>query len=461
MSPYRFSPFRVVTVIAGALLFLSLPHATLSQTGGRADSRPIQVGESAPIADLLASAREMVSARNLPVAEMLYKSVLIREPQNVDAMVELAEVYEAMGKLDHARGLLTRASIASPHNREIIDRAARITSKMSRVLGVEIDSLIAIGAYDLALPKLSVLLTSEPENAELLYKKATCHLNLGHPDVAIAEIDRALKLRQNDRYYRLRADAQKMGRSDEIRLLEAHARQLVRSGTALDNPAAREALSRVVAADPNNTWARRQLTILASARDRIDERQRVMSRWPAMAWADMKKLARAAAPVVATIASGMRQHIQWLVLILVVLVLLNSPVSHAIARGVAPRHMLAGRLEQFSLQEILTLVNTHGCTGRLRVKAKDVKGDIFFDTGEIYHCRVGRDSGRKALQELLRDAVSGHFFFVRAKLSSQRTIDTPLSLILLGLPARTRVVSDGDPMRMQKSRIKELLDSNK
>jgi len=53
-----------------------------------ADSVELVIDEGAPISKLLESAREMFIADNYALSEMLYKGVLIREPNNLSAMLE-------------------------------------------------------------------------------------------------------------------------------------------------------------------------------------------------------------------------------------------------------------------------------------------------------------------------------------------------------------------------------------
>ena len=156
------------------------------------DSIVVQSDPGTPTRELFEHARSFSAENDYASAAMVYKSILIREPENVTAMLELAEIYQQTDKLQYAMGLLTRASLVKPYDAAIIDLLREVVTKLTGRLQDEVDSLLAKGAYELALPKLASLLTTEPENAELYFHKANCHLQVGRPDVAMVEIDRAL-----------------------------------------------------------------------------------------------------------------------------------------------------------------------------------------------------------------------------------------------------------------------------
>ncbi|MBI4719954.1 MAG: hypothetical protein HY770_01715 [Chitinivibrionia bacterium] len=152
----------------------------------------------------LNNAREAAGKGQWPVAEFGYQNVLVGEPSHIEAIVELAGVYEAMGRYDYARGLLQRALALDDRNETLIERNIAVTRKLARSLHAEIDSLVAVGACDLAIPKLSLLLTLEPENPSLHYQKALCHYHAGRFDSALPSIETALGLCREMPYYDLR-----------------------------------------------------------------------------------------------------------------------------------------------------------------------------------------------------------------------------------------------------------------
>ena len=106
---------------------------------------------------------------------------------------------------------------------------------MATALKTEVDSLLQHGAYDEALPKLSVLLMTQPENAELYYQRATCHLALGNMKEAISEIDKAINLKADKRYRDLKNKTIRLAKKKEIRRLTARAKQHLRVGIAATN----------------------------------------------------------------------------------------------------------------------------------------------------------------------------------------------------------------------------------
>jgi len=423
-----------------------------------ADSDTLIFDENATAAELLDSAREMFMADNYALAEMLYKGVLVRDANNVDAMLELAIVYETIGKLEYARGLLTRASLLKPDDPEISRRNNEIVQKLGVSLEREIDELLAAGKADLAIPKLSVLLTTQPENAELYYKRAQCHLALGNPQSAIDDVDKALALRSDDRYFQLKSEAVSIVNAREIKRLVALARKQMAAGDARSLKAAVKTVGRILELEPENVWARgiwQQLT----AAD-IDPKAATSAQL-AEVW---KKTREFREPVAVALnwAAGMLDGQVWtLTAILVVLLIFNSPLTRALLRGFTPQHLLSGRVERFSMSELLLLIHSHNATGVMRVRGK-IKGDVYFSNGEITHCKASKLEGEDALQELLR-CQEGSFVFCESSIPAKKTVHSPLSLILMELPTQPVTYPtysmQSDQPRVQSSRFRTLLDS--
>lgn len=449
----------VHTVLALLIAFVVVSQASAGQDS-RSDRRHTTPQAPTPAFDpnastdqLMDSAREMFIADNYELAEMLYKSVLVREPNHLSAMLELAIIYEVTGELPYARGLLRRALVIRPHDQGIIERNTEIVQKLSAALETEIDSLLGAGYYEPAIPKLAILLTTKPEVADLYYKKAECHLKLGNPEVAIVEIDRALNLTRDERYYKLKAKANAALRVREIDALSVEARRALRDDTSGSKDDALRILSRILEIDPDNGWAReRFLALTEDVQDRLkdwDVPGRLTS-W----WLPVKKNLHRAGDGLLLIFEMLRSHLEVLLAILFTLVIFSSPLTHKLVRGFAPRQSLSGRLDHFSIQELLTLVNTHHRTGVLMLKTGAGRGKIFFDDGEIYHCKWGRARGREALQGLLKKADEGFFVFKDRVFSKEDTIDAPLSLILLELPERADSITSESILKKQKQRSK-------
>ncbi|UCG52505.1 MAG: DUF4388 domain-containing protein [Candidatus Latescibacterota bacterium] len=426
-------------------------------------STEVEFDSTTTVAELLTSAREMFLADNYVLAEMLYKSVLIRESNHLSAMLELAVVYEAMGKLQYAKGLLTRASILKPYDQEIIDRNNEIARKLSKTLEAEVDSLLAIHAYRSALPKLSVLLTTQPENADLHFKKAQSHLKLKDPQGALDEIDRALRLRRDQQFFDLRTRALALKRDREINTLAQEVRRLTATGHDEDKERALRLVSQILELDPDHEWATRHFLILTAGDKTTGRLEAKQSRWTRIG-ASLGNVARVVAGKTTPVFQVMNRHLDVLLYALIVIVIFASPLTFMIVRGFTPRQSLSGRLNQFNIQEILTVIHTQNRTGVLKISSKSAKGRIFFSSGEVYHCTSGSLDGRTALRHLIDTATDGYFVFTKSPRSFRRTIDAPLSLILMDLPERSESnvanvppEKQTIPKKKKQSRMKELL----
>ncbi|MFQ5511733.1 MAG: DUF4388 domain-containing protein [Candidatus Krumholzibacteriia bacterium] len=457
---------RLIVFTAVPVSLASAPAAVSGQTEGagrllgtRSDPIVAQLDPETSTRDLLQRARDFAALGDDAGAEMVYKAILIREPEHVSAMVELALIYENNGKLLYAMGLLTRASLAKPYDAAIIDRHHQIVTKLSLQLRAEVDSLLAQGAYDLAIPKLASLLTTEPENPELYYRKAQCHLQLGRPDVALAEIEKALNLRKAQMYFELQEAAAAAVRDGEIRDLVGRAEVLLPAVTPSGKEEVLGYLARILELDPDHEWARGHFDSLTASGEK-KERSRVTSHLAAFG-ARISGVVRRIGRGALDLLRVLYRHLEFLLMILLVFFILNSPFTHMLVRGFSPRQSLAGQLGQFTIHEVLTLLNTHQSTGALRLKTPAIKGHIYFEDGEVYHCKCKRKTGRKALQQLLENAGEGFFVFTEAAGANQKTIDTPLSLILMELPERTQSVTSKSILqkKKRKSRMKTLLGS--
>lgn len=432
---------------------------SLASTASIIDTTGVTFDRNASVDQLLESAREMFISDNYALSEMLYKSVLIREPNNLSAMLELAVIYEAQGKLQYARGLLTRALIISPHDDDIIERNNRVVRTLAKSVEDEVNDLMRRKAYELALPKLSVLLTTRPENAELHYKKATCHLELGHPEAAIAEIEKALRLEREDpRFSDLKDRAEEAIAQRDIDKLMLQARAALRRDTRKGEGDALELIGQILELDPDHGWANAQFMNLTEKRGGTTK-SALRRRFEGIGTPVIEAFQPVGAWFV-DLSAGFREDVEMLMFVLLALLLLNSPFTHMLVRGFSPRQSLSGRLRDFSIKEVLSLINTHHLTGALRIKTGKRKGYIYFKKGEIYHCRSGRMIGREALQRLIRSSLGGYFVFKEGRRVSDATVETPLSLILLELPERKDENTAKNVLKKQ-TRIRSLLGSDK
>lgn len=450
--------FLVAAVVDGAPQRRSREEA-LAAAASIIDTTGVTFDPNASTEQLLESAREMFISDSYRLSEMLYKSVLIRDPNNLSAMLELAVIYEAEGQLQYARGLLSRALILSPHDPDIIDRNNRVAQALSKTIENEVNDLMRSRAWEQALPKLSLLLNTRPENADLHYKKATCHFELGHPEAAIAEIDKALNLkRDDDRYRELKARAENIITHREIDKLTLRVKAALQRKTQKGEDDALQMLGRILELDPDNGWATAQFMTLTDAR-REKTKSPMRRRFENIG----TPVAQAFRPVfqrLIELSNTFEQDVEILLFVLLALLVFNSPFTHMLVRGFSPRQSLSGHLREFSIKEILSLINTHYRTGALMIKAGKRKGYIYFSKGEIYHCRSGRMEGREALQSLIRGSLSGYFVFKEGAKVSDATVETPLSLILLELPERKDQLTAKSMLKKQ-SRMRALLKTPK
>ncbi|MGD8413316.1 MAG: tetratricopeptide repeat protein, partial [Candidatus Latescibacterota bacterium] len=426
---------------------------------GRSESER-NFDSSITVPELFEKARGAFGLNKFDLAVDFYQEILIRDRANVQAMLELANVYERSGKLEYARGLLVRSAKIVPDNQDIADRLAAVEHMLSIVLSAEVDSLLDAKQYELAIPKLSVHLSIEPGNPELLYKKALCYSHLGRPDAALSAINEAIQIDQKQKYYELRDNL-----LDDLKHLEteekvAEAKKLIQSGDPGDRDRAIGILGEILSINPDHAWARAEFVRLsedgAAPADTLAE-------------SGVRDLARDAFAV-AVRASGfvveiIRRHLTAILLLVVALLVFRSPLTRRITRMLTPRPFLSGKFPRFSLTEILIMLNSESHTGVLQVKGDGCRGKIYIENGEPCHCSVGKLHGVKALHHLLSNTNSGRFEFVDGSLPLNRTIDTPLTIVLVdqsyggpGRAAKKRAAAEATAKK-PKSRMKELLES--
>lgn len=450
-----------VLFAAGTLLTVA-PRNAAAQGAPRPQASEVSLSNSAdagpestlPPQELLRRARQMFVARDYPACEVLYKALLIREPDNISAMMELSVVYEAMGKPQNAVGLLERAANLRPDDRDIAERTAAVLRKMTHVLQNEIDSLVLAGAHEEALPKLSILIQARPDNADLYFQKARCHLRLGRPDAAKTEIARAIELDAADHFFELREQANKRIRGMKVQSLENDARQLLAKGTPETDEKALQLIAQIIEIEPGHTWANEQHERLTDTDgigiDGIGSSS--VGRFLGRVW-------NASWTITVGVLSAWNDRLWVMLAILLALLILVSPLTRRIVGTSGPRVMLEGNLSHFSIQEVLGLINAHQATGELRIKSRTVSGSFYFANGEIYHCTCGKQQGQSALKILMKNAGDGFFALKSTGRVSKQTVNTPVSLILMDLPERRPSDSGTSSKKKKPSRMSTLLKS--
>ena len=427
------------------------------------DAGVSQCDSTAATEDLLASAREMFVADNYSLAEMLYLCVLDRDPNDLSAILELSVVYEAAGKLQYARGLLRRASVLRPYDQEIIDRNTELANKLSKALEVEVDSLLSQGAFEAAIPKLSALVGERPGDADLYYKKAQCYLELGNADEALVEIEKAVGIRDDVRYFVLRSRASKLNAANDVSALIQEARELSTSNRGEDRDRILALLSQILARNPDNEWAKKQFIALSNG-DSTPHAAKAPNTLPRVV-AFSRSAAQNTGDFVVGFFSSLGRDLGLLIAALVILIVFGSPLTSVIVRRLRPRQQLSGSLADFSVHAVLSLLHTEGKSGVLRIHAGAVKGSVYFVDGEIHHCAAGKAKDRDAIRTLLAGARDGYFALNKLPRSFARTMDTPFNLVLMDIGERSfleppRNLEPEPSLALQtKSKMKSLLEN--
>ena len=469
MIPCRFSKYPATVAVTAVFCLLAAPlpggfHGATTAAGApaAAEGADSLFDASITVPELFEKAREAFGLQRLDLAEKFYQEILIRERSNVQAMLELANVYERSGRLEYARGLLARAVKVQQDSPAILARLRSVEHMLSVVLGVEVDSLLAQKQYELAVPKLSVHLSIDPRNPELLYKRALCYVNLGKPDAALSNINQALRISQQEKYYQLRSTILEYLRDEETEGLIEQAKQLLRSDTPEDREKGLEVLAEILRLEPENAWARTELVRVGHRSGPSPDETVVDRRTDAVALLDNAKAVLSAA------GRLVDRHLAAVLALLAVLIIFRSPLTRRLAGIVSPQALLSGSLLRFDLHEVLLMLNAESHSGVLRVRGDGCRGKIYLKGGEPCHCVAGKLTGMEALVYLFAQTSKGHFEFKEGSLPPNRTIDIPLSIIMveqskvrLGAPADTKAspAPAASKPKKPKSRMKELLES--
>ncbi len=442
---------------------------------GSALSAPFECDSSASTEDVLTAAREMFLADNYELAELLYKCLLRRDSTNLFAILELSVVYESMGKLQYAKGLITRAEILKPGDAAIGERSAELSRKLAAVLRNEVDSLITAEAYDAALPKLSMLLASRPDDAELYYTKARCYLALRDAEGALYEIEKAIRIENDPRFAALQSEARTLSATRGVGTLEGEARNLLATGRKADRDRAIAILSEILSRDPDHKWAKRQFLALTNggAGGMPDSGGVAKAEGPNERGKGLTERAAAFAALVGRIFSSAAHavkgapeaYLSLLAAAFALLVVFRSPLTSVIVRGIEPRYVLTGRLGPIDINAVFSIIHAQGGRGVLHVRTGPTRGKVYFVDGEIYHCQSGKLEGRDAVRRLLAQTGEGYFFLAKLPRSYKKTIDVPFSLVLMDLGEKSFLeapsgASDGPSSASQKkSKMKSLLEN--
>ena len=400
--------------------------------------------------------RAAVNMTHFTLAEVYYQEVLLRNPEDVDAMCELAALYRRTGRLEYARGLLIRAGSLVP-GRDDIPEARREIERALRVsLTRQADSLMAASKFEAALPRLSLLLTIDPENARHYAAKARCLAALGQSDAALSNVDLALAKDPKEAYQRLRTEISNQHEERKIAELESSAKRLLESKEWMRDEAA-DVLQAILAQDPSNEWAREQFRAISGGPPPPP---------PVVSPPAPKQVLDAAREVIPGVARSLERHLAAIIALVAVLVVFRSPIARAFAKRVHDPSPLSGDLSTIDVAEALRLVNASALTGVLTFRTPEGRARVFFETGDPIHCDAFGRSGLEALVYLVKHVDEGTFEMKNTGVDSRRTIDQPLDLLLAD--SRTTAAERGAAAKRnlarreagrKKSRMSELLET--
>jgi tetratricopeptide (TPR) repeat protein len=398
-------PVRVI-LLAVLLLLITSHTAADAQTTARSRAE-----------GLFAEAQKALSQADDERAESLLKQALGEDPSFTSSIWQLAQIYEKRGKLEHARELLIRGIQKEPQATWARDRLTQLEAVLAGQLLSEAKSLMQSGRYDQAIPKLSLYLDIKPYDPVPLLMIGRCHLALGSLDTAKGYIEQAVQRDPSN------PDAAQLLREVETRLARAEADQLIRrasdildSYTPEHRDEALEALLAVLAADPQNDWAKEKIAeidaaaaepVRATAGDKGGETRRIPFPVPSG-----NLLLYTLAACLAALA--------------VCIVLLVRQKSRS------NDYPLCGNLSLIPILDVVALVHSNLKSGKLVVTASNGKGEIFFYKGEIIHARWKDIDGKKAFNRIMEQRCGTYFFSSRVS-NRRKTIEEPLSMLLLSM----------------------------
>jgi tetratricopeptide (TPR) repeat protein len=453
---------RLRVLLLAWLGVLVVATATYAQSRGQSNSDSQWNNEALFDAtttpeELMDMARAAVSMSQYPLAEVYYQELLLRDPENVDAMCELAALYRRTGKLEYARGLLIRAGNLVPGRTDIPEKQRQVEQELRASLAREVYALIAKSKFEKALPKLSLLLTIDPDNARLYAAKARCLAALGETDAAISSIDYALAKDPKQEYHRLRDAIQAQDEKRKIKELESSAQRLLESNEWMREEAA-EVLQAILAKDPTNQWARDQFSALS------EEPEPTPPPPPAPV---SHQLLDAVREVLPGVVRWLGRHVAAILVVLAVVIVFRSPLSRALAKRVHDASPLSGDLATINVAEALRLVNASALTGVLVFRTPEGTARVYFESGDPVHCEAFGQDGADALTYLVKSIEEGTFEMKYTKIKGTRSIDQPLDLILAGPPTEQERGAAAQRNRARreagrkKSRMAEVLEESK
>jgi len=453
---------RFLTTALAALLALALVSGARPAAAQPRGEEP-DFDQTTTIDELFSMARDAFGMERYPFSQRCYEEILLRDRANLQAMLELSNVYERTGRLEYARGLLIRATRIDPNNAAIERRRESVDRLLVAVLTAEADSMLARGAYEQAVPKLSLLLSIRPDDAAVHYKRALCLCEMGRYDGALTDAEAAITIDAQEPYFVLRDRIIGENQRHEVQHLASRAETLAKSDNPRNREQALDLIAQILEVDPNHAWARNEMQRLNGEETEPEPEAAPAEPAREAGPSALRQAVESTTMAIATVGRFVARHFRPILLFLGIVIVFRSRLTGALVRRLAPTPLLAGQLTRFPLPEVLLMINAEPHTGVLDVRSTNCRGKVYFQGGEPCHCASGELEGTEALTSLIENARKGRFAFrAAAKPPSRRTIESPLSLLLV---EKVRRGSDS-PDRMgvpaeKKSRMKELLDSRR
>jgi tetratricopeptide (TPR) repeat protein len=372
-------------------------------------------------------------------------------------MCELAALYHRTGRLEYARGLLMRAGSLVPERDDIPETRRRIEQELRTSLAHQADSLMAASQFASALPRLSLLLSIDPDNARFHAAKARCLAAIGESDAALSSIDLALAKDPREEYQRLREEISAQHEERQIAELESSAKRLLESKEWMRDEAA-DVLQAILAQDPSNEWAREQFRALSG--------QPVAPPPPATPPVP-RQIFDAAREVIPGVARWLERHLTAIVILIAVVLVFRSPLARTLVKRARERSSpLSGDLATIDVAEAMRLVNASALTGALVIHSPEGIARVYFDSGDPVHCEAFGREGLEAIAYLVKQVEEGTFAMKNGRIKDQRTIDQPLDLILAEGITTAKERDDAAKRNLarrehgrKKSRMAELLET--
>ena len=400
--------------------------------------------------ELLDMGRSAVSFSHFPLAEVYFQEALLRDPDDVDAMCELAHLYKRTGRLEYARGLLTRASTLVPTRLDVVANLRIVEQALRGQLEREIRALLAAKRFEEALPRLAVLLSITPDNVDVLADKARCLARIGQMDAALSTIDLALSKAPREDLYALRAEFSATIEHDRIASMESSARRLIESGNWVRGEAS-DVLQAILAQDPSNEWAREQFRALSGSSGGVAAPRREGPAWP-------EQFIGAIRDIAPGVAGFFDRHLTAILALIGIAIVFASPLARAFARRVRPSSLYSGDLGQIVVGDALRLASSSGLSGVMVFHTPEGRAKVYLEDGEPVHCSGFGYTGVEAFAWLVEHIEEGSFALRPLRGSVEHTIDQPLTLLLAGRPT---TAADAEAVqRRRKSRMSELLETH-